>query len=281
MSNFVRIAFLIGAAALVSACSKNYSAYALTSTGSIIEFQTNTPATISNSVTVSGLNTGETIVQINYQPSTGTLYCITNDGYLCTVDPTSGEASLVASTPFTETLGNGGNTVTLSQPQIGFDPVGGDLRVIATGYNLLVNPDGGLDAVETPVAYSSGDTNNGKTPNLVGIAYSNPVAGATDTTLYALDAETSSLVQIGDANVSNPDSPNGGVLSTVGSLGLAFSTTTGFTIDQASDTGYASLQDGSGATLYTVDLSSGALTSQGSIGDGTETIISLVIVPGD
>jgi len=283
MSKIVRIAFLIAAAALTAGCSKNLTAYALTDTGSIIEFNTGSPDTISNTVTVTPPNTGESLVQINYQPSTGTLFCITNDGYLCIVDPTSGIATLVESTtPFTYTLGSGNGSVTLGSPAVAaFDPVGGDLRVIDPDDNLLVNPDGVLDSSNTQVAYASGDTNFGQTPSLVGIAYTNPVAGAVSTTLYALDSATNDLVRIGDTGVNSPTSVDTGALYTIGSLGLTISSTTGFTIDQKDGTAYASLQAGSGATLYTVDLGTGALTSDGVIGDGTQVISSLVIIPGD
>jgi hypothetical protein len=277
-----RFAMILAAAALAAGCQKNFTAYALTSTGSILEFQTKSPQTISNSVTVSGLNTGESILQFSYQPSSGTLFCITNDGFLCTVDPGSGIAALVGTTPFTENLGNGDDTVTLTNPVISFDPVGGDLRVINADYNLLVNPGTGLlDSSNTEVGYASGDTNNGKTPDLGGIAYSNPVEGAASTTLYGLDVATDSLVQIGNGDVNSPTSVDTGSMTTIGSLGLAISQAIGFTVDQKDGIGYASLQDGSGATLYTVDLSSGALTSLGLIGDGTQTVDALVIIPGD
>jgi len=283
MSKTARIAFLFAAAALAAGCKDNFTAYALTSTGSIIEFNTGSPDTISNTVTVTPPNTGESLLQLSYEPSTGTLFCITDDGYLCTVDPTTGIAALVGTIAFTSTLttSTGTTGVSLDSPVAAFDPVGGDLRVIDPNYNLLVNPDGLLDSSNTAVAYASGDTNFGKTPDLVGIAYTNPVAGAVSTTLYALDSATNDLVRIGDTGVNSPTSVDTGALYTIGSLGLTISSTTGFTIDQKDGTAYASLQAGSGATLYTVDLGTGALTSDGVIGDGTQVISSLVIIPGD
>jgi len=283
MSKTARIAFLFAAAALAAGCKDNFTAYALTSTGSIIEFNTGSPDTISNTVTVTPPNTGESLLQLSYEPSTGTLFCITDDGYLCTVDPTTGIAALVGTIAFTSTLttSTGTTGVSLDSPVAAFDPVGGDLRVIDPNYNLLVNPDGLLDSSNTAVAYASGDTNFGKTPDLVGIAYTNPVAGAVSTTLYALDSANGDLVQIGNTGVNSPTSVDTGLLYTIGSLGLSFSGTTGFTIDQKDGTAYASLQAGTGATLYTVDLGTGTLTSDGVIGDGTQTLISLVIIPGD
>jgi len=182
--------------------------------------------------------------------------------------------------PFTENLDKGSNSVKLANPAISFDPVGGDLRVISTGYNLLVDLSGDPATAETPVGYDSSDTNNSQTPAIGGIAYQNPVAGAGSTTLYALDATTGSLVRLGDANVSNPDSQNTGDLHTIGPLNASLSaSSTGFAIGPSDGTGYASLQNGSGPILYTVDLGAGSVTNLGAIGDGTLSITSLVINP--
>ena len=280
MLKSARIAFLLAAVLAMAGCQKNFTAYALTSTGSILKFDTSKPGTISSTVTISGLNSGQSVVQFDYQPSTGTLFCITNDGFVCTVDPGTGTATVVANsgTPFTQTLGSGNNTVRLSNPAISFDPVSGDLRVLSTEYNLLVNPGTGLiDTTGTKVAFDNNDSNHNKTPQLGGIAYTNPLAGATNTTLYALDVTTASLLRVGDDNVGNAGSVNSGDLHTIGPLNASLSSTTGFAISPNNGTAYASLQNGNGAALYTVDLKSGAVTGLGSIGDGTKTVTSLVI----
>jgi hypothetical protein len=274
-------ALLLAACAVLAGCQKDYSAYGLTTTGSIIQFTTRKPTTINSTVTVSGLNSGQSVVQIAYRPSNGTLYCITNDGYLCTVDPSTGTAS-VMSTPFTQTLGNGSNSVRLSSPVISFDPVVDQLRVISTDYNLRVNPGtGGLVDSYTKAAFDSNDSNAGKTPQLTGIVYQDPVAGSSTATLFALDATTGSLLRIGDKNAGSPSSADGGDLRTVGSTGVSFSTNGGFTIEQQNGDAYAVLQQsGTGAALFTVDLGSGSAGKVGAIGDGNQTLESLVIVPG-
>jgi len=286
MSKLLYVAFPVLSAALLGGCSKDLSAYALAS-GSIIGFKTSSPGTINSDVAITGLKSGESIVQLSYQPSTGTLYCITNNNLVCTVSPTTGVATLVSTTSFAI---SGTTNVALTDPVMAIDPVSGDLRVISSGssgssstaYNLLVSPEGAL--VGGPVgptyttqslSYSSG------TPALVAIAYSDPIANAPSTTLYGLDQTSSSLVRIGNADVTTPATVDTGDVTVIGALGLTLSQNTGFTIDQASGTAYASLQDGGGATLYTIDLSSGTPTEVGLIGDGTETVTSLVIVPGD
>ncbi len=284
MSKLAPIAILLAASAVMAGCSKNYTAYALTSTGSLIQFSTNNPSSINSTVTVtlaSPIVSGDTVVRMAAQPGTTTLYCITADGYLCTIDAGTGAATLVGTQPFTENLGNGSNTTKLTNPVISFDPVGGDLRVISSGFNLLVDLTGTNPAIaESQVGYDSSDGNHGTAPALGGIAYQNPVTGASTTTLYALDSATSSLVRIGDANVGNPTSPNTGDMHTIGSLNASLSVTnTGFAIGPSDGKGYASLQNGSAPILYTVDLGAGTLASLGTIGDGTLTITSLVINP--
>ena len=287
-----RIALLLAAAAgagaagaaLVS-CQSDYTAYALTATGNILEFSTKNPSTIGSSttVTLSGGVTNDSVVQMTAQPGTAALYCITKFGYLCTLDQSSGVATVVSSTPFTSTLPGYNSSFTLSNAVISFDPVSGDLRVISTGFNLLVDPNTGALAGTgsfTAVAFDSSDTNAGKTPVIYGIAYQNPVSGATNTTLYALESTTASLVRVGDADVGSSDtSIDSGDLHTIGPLNVSLSSNTGFAIGPSDGTGYASLQSGSGATLYTIDLSGGNATDIGSIGDGTQVINSLVISP--
>lgn len=276
----LKAAVLIAAAALLAGCQKDYSAYALTTTGNIIQFNTNKPGTINSSVTLSGLGSGQSVVQMAYRPSNSTLYCITNDGFLCTLDPASGAAT-VMSAPFTETLGSGSNSVRLSTPVISFDPVVDQLRVISTDYNLRVNPDTGvLINSATKVGFDGNDSNAGKTPQLMGIVYQNPVAGSSTATLFALDAATGSLLRVGDKNTGSVSSADGGDLRTVGSTGASFSVNGGFTIERQNGDAYAVLQQsGSGAALFTVDLGSGSAGEVGAIGNGDQTLQSLVIVP--
>jgi hypothetical protein len=283
MPQLIRTAVLCLAALLLGGCQKDFSAVALTSTGSLVQFTTRKPGTISSTVNVT-LNSsvsGDNVIRFAAQPGTNTLYCITAKGYLCTLDATSGVAT-AKSTPFTQSLGSGNNSVILSSPVIAFDPVSGALRVIATGYNLLVNPTtGALELQATPIKFDSNDSNSSvDSPVLAGIAYKNPVAGASTTTLYALDITTSSLLRVGNQDVGSGDtSVNGGDLRTIGPLGAGLSANTGFAIAPSDGTAYASLQNGSSPTLYTVDLNGGSASSLGTIGDGSLTITSLAINP--
>ena len=91
-------------------------------------------------------------------------------------------------------------TPTLSGTTFGFDfnPTVDRIRVVSdTGQNLRLNPDTGAVAVTDAVL-------NPGTPHVVGSAYTNNFAGATTTTLYAIDSTTDQLL------IQNP--PNNGTL---------------------------------------------------------------------
>jgi hypothetical protein len=75
------------------------------------------------------------------------------------------------------------------------------------------------------------------------------------------------------------DPPNDGVLTTVGPLGVDFGETGGFDIvtePSGAEEAYAA----SGATLYAIDLNTGAARSLGTIGDGRATIVGLAAITG-
>jgi len=282
MPQLIRTAAFCLAALLLAACQKDFSAYALTTTGKVIQFNTKKPGTINSTVNISGLATNQSVVAMAYRPSDGQLYCITNDGFLCTLDPSSGLAAVVGTVPFTQNLGSGNNSVRLSNPVISFDPVADQLRVITADYNLRVDPPTGqlLNSSASKITFDNNDSNHGKTPLLAGIVYQNPLAASTTATLYALDSTTGSLLRIGDKNAGNPASVDGGDLRTVGSTNVSFTVSGGFAIETSNGDAYAALQQaGTGATLFTVDLGTGNSSDLGSIGDGDQTLMSLVLVP--
>ena len=112
------------------------------------------------------------------------------------------------------------------------------------------------------------------------MAYSNPFAGATTTTLYAINQATSSLAMIGGIN--GTPSPNVGVVTDVGPLGVSITAgPTAFDI-ATNNTAFAVLRPSGGAsTLYTISLATGAATPAGTVGDGTTTFDDIAVVdPG-
>jgi hypothetical protein len=114
-----------------------------------------------------------------------------------------------------------------------FNPTVDRIRVVSNaGQNLRLNPDTGQIVDSDPntpgvqsdsdLAYATGDSNQGQSPNVVGSAYTNNVAGATTTTLYGIDSALDILV------TQNP--PNNGTLNTVGALGVNATGVVGFDV---------------------------------------------------
>jgi hypothetical protein len=127
--------------------------------------------------------------------------------------------------------------------------------------DLRLDPDtGAVTAQDSDLAYAPIDINAGITPNIVGTAYTNSVAGALSTTLYAIDSNLGILVTL--------PSPNNGQLYTVGSLGVSTSDFVGFDIAGRDSTAYASLTAASngGSSLYQINLLSGNAAYIGNIG---------------
>ena len=269
---------VLSTVAALSGCKKvSGDAYALTSGGKIIAFSVSKPTAIKSTVSLSGLpldpTTGqasESIVQLDYRPADQQLYGITSANHLYQVNPATGAVTSVGT-------GESFSSTTLANPRMDFDPSADILRVISSDQNLQVVPStGALSSSGTRVLYASGDTHASSTPALTGIAYSYD----SSPTLYGLDASTQSLVTVGSRGGS-PLAPDGGVLFTVGSLGVSFGTSGGFDIQRSSGTAFAALSTGGGgASLYSIDLGTGNAKFLGVIGDGSQSVISMAVVPG-
>lgn len=261
---------LVVLALLAAACEKERPAYALTSTGRLLTFDVSKPTKIDSEVRVTGLGSNESLVQIDYRPSSDTVYCITNQARLCTVDPASGAAAIINATAF--------STETLVGPVIDFNPAVDRLRVIASEQNLRVNPnDGTLEATDTAVFFDGGDVNDGRPPLLAAIAYDRNRKDASEITLFGLDVTTQSLVRIGSRNGA-PRSPNEGRLFTVAALSTPFTGSAGFDIEPEGDVAYAALAPSGGeVALYRIDLATGAASRVDLIDDGDLSVIALTL----
>lgn len=271
------------ASVALAGCNKDYTAFALTSTGNIIEFATNKPSDINNQVNVTGLTGSETLVQIAYSPNgpltssdTSVLYAVTSSNELCQVDPLGGAVSNCFAA-FTSDV--------LSNVAASFDPVSGYLRIIAndssssTGrVNILLDSSTGQLASGQPISYDLGysDGTSG-TPQINALAYNNAIEGADSSTLYALDVNGQRLDRIGDTNAANTTSVSEGGVYSIGTVGSTFTSSIGFAIAPQDGTAYAAL--GGASSLYTVDLSSGLATLVGAIDTANFTVISLAISP--
>jgi Domain of unknown function (DUF4394) len=220
---------------------------------------------------VTGLVAGDTLKAIDYRPANGMLYGLATDASnavvrLYTINATTGAATAV------------GTPVTLPTPgtlwDINFNPVVDRVRVVNDqDENARLVPDTGALA---------GDDTNLSPPTVAvdAVAYTNPVAGATTTTLFALNQTTNSLAIIG--GVTGNPSPNTGVVTDIGPLGLTFAGSPTALDIATTNVAFAVLRPVSGAaSLYTIDLTTGAAALVGAVGDGTLAIDDIAIVdPG-
>lgn len=240
---------------------------ALTDINTLLFFDASTPGTILNGVAVTGLQAGESLVGIDYRPATGELFglgVMGTTGRVYVINPITGFARSVAAVGFSTALGG-------SSYGFDFNPTVDRIRVVNdVEQNLRVNPNTGLLA---------GTDTNLSPPGFVGaVAYTNNFVGATLTALFGIDVVSNQLVLIG--GLTGIPSPNGGVVTPVGPLGIDVNGDVGFDIAPGG-TAYLSATDAGGPglfSLYTVDLVTGAATLVGAIGNGS-TIRGLTVVP--
>ena len=240
--------------------------YAVTTSNSLIRFDSSSPGTILTIGAITGLQGGETILGIDFRPASRQLFGLGSTSRLYTINVTTGAATVVG-TQFT-TLLNG------TAFGIDFNPTVDRLRVTSQAdQNMRLNPNNAAIAgIDSTLAYAALDANAGANPSIVGNAYTNNFVGTTTTTLYDIDSNLDILT------TQNP--PNNGTLNTVGPLGFNTSDLVGFDISRASLVAFASLTAPAAATssLFTINLTTGAATLVGTIGGGV-TIQGIAVAP--
>jgi hypothetical protein len=226
-------------------------------------FDTANPSQVTKR-TITGLGTGEFPQAVDVRPATGGLYLVTTEntagpdtGRLYSVNIATGSATLIGA-PFATTITDGASL------SADFNPVVDRLRVVSSaGDSFRVDPTTGLATVDTTITPG--------TTNLADIAYDRSVAGSTATTLYAIDGGTDTLETIGGVN--GTPSPNGGVTTPVGALGIDIGANGGLDISSASNIAY--LVTPQTNDLRTVNLATGATTSIAGIEYGYDDLAVL------
>ena len=71
---FARILFLSLTSLALAAPVSAFTIYGVTSTNTLISFDSATPGTINSSLSITGLQPGESILGIDFRPATGQLY---------------------------------------------------------------------------------------------------------------------------------------------------------------------------------------------------------------
>lgn len=235
--------------------------HALTSNNRLVSFNSDAPTVVTASTAVTGLASDENLVGIDFRSSNKMLYALSNQSKIYTINLATGALTQVGTAAFTPAL-------TGSHFGIDFNPTVDRIRLHADkGQDLRLHPDtGAVAATDATLAFTEGDANFGAVPAVAGTAYTNPVANATSTQLFAIDAERDVLVKLAN--------PNDGKLSTVGSLNASTSNEVGFDIT-ADGTAYAVLKDGAGSSFYKVDLNDGRATRVSAVGAGDLSLIGL------
>ena len=248
----LRIPSALVLAGALAAMAQAELLYGVNLDNTLLTFDSSDPSSLLTAKDITGLGANEEIRGIDFRPLTGELYALGSSSQLYRLDIVTGAATAVG----------GPLAIQVDGAFNGFDfnPVIDRIRVVSdTDGNLVVNPiTGALQLEATDLTYGDGTSGN---PSVIAAAYSNNVPNASTTQLYVLDARTNSLYK---------QNNNGGVLTEGKPLGMDFAGFTNFDISGATGLAYASLESATtpGATLYTIDLGTGALTSLGEIGVG-------------
>ena len=230
----------------------------------LYKFDSQSPGTVAT-VQITGMVGGDKLVGVDYRPATGELYGTGRQGHLYKVNPATGAAEFA----FYSFV-----TYTLSGVAFGTDisAVDDKVRVVShTGQNLRLDPsDGSLVASDTPVSQNG----------IAAISYSNGYPGATSTTCYGINATAGTLVRIGSVD-GEPNGPETGIVTTVGSLGFGggIDQTVGFDVGP-NGVAYAAINFGGALRLYTINLNSGAASQVGQIGGAVSGFASLTAQTG-
>jgi len=227
--------------------------YGLTASNQIIQYNANASGTPISTVSVTGLQSGETLLAVDFRPATGQLYGLGSTSRLYSIHLASGGATAIGTEPFSPAID--GNTIGFD-----FNPTVDRIRIVTdNGQNLRLNP-------ETGVVAATDSQLNPDTPNINGVAYTNSVAGASATTLFDIDVASQKLFK--------QDPPNDGTLVEVGALGVTLTAEGGFDISPDSDVALAALTVKGANGLYQIDIGTGKATGLGMF---SEAIIGIAI----
>lgn len=288
--------FVITALAANTASVHAQTAYGVSSTGSLFRFDVNSPGTI----TTIG-NLGIVTDAIDFRPGTGTLYGIDvgpTTSQIYTINPNTAAVTPVG--PGFASVVTGTGAYNLADQTIGFDfnprtlQADGSIRirvVASRGANLRVNSNTGLVAtVDTPLAYGTP-----LVPGVDAVAYTNSGASTIGglTTLFGVDANTDSLVRQG--GVDGTPSPNGGLLTSIGPLGVSVNSipnvgfdifSTGTDDTNADELAFAvfarpdaPVGDPGRFLLYDVNLATGVSVNGRLVGAGVDFAGGFAVIP--
>ena len=188
-------------------------------------------------LTITGLQSGENILSIDYRPATGQLYGLGSTSRLYIINEVSGLATPIGAASFSPQIEG-------TSSSIDFNPTVDRIRLVSNnGQNLRLHPELGT------VVATDGSINGVMNAKIEAISYTNSFAGSTATMLYDIDYATDKLY------LQNP--PNNGALELVGALEVDFEGTGGLDILPDSNYAMAVNNKNNESRLYTISLMSG------------------------
>jgi len=249
-------------------------AYGVTTQNILFSFDTSSPTNLISAVSVTGLQSNENVLAIDFRPSdlngdaindVNTLYGVGSASRLYRINTTTGAASVVG----------GAFSTVVNGTEFGFDfnPTIDRIRLVSdTDRNWVLNPDtGAIQLIATPLNYNVTDVNAGANPSVIASAYTNSFPGSTSSQLYGIDSVLNTLVRQGN---------NNGVLDTVGPLGVDANSLVAFDIGPG-NIAYAliSRTPNEATELYTINLASGATSLVGQVDGGLYARALAVSIP--
>ena len=259
--------------------------FAITADHVLISFNAGQPGRVLSSKPVQGLIAGDQLIGMDFRVAKGVLHALSRKGQLYTLDTASAQLKPV---------GAGNLSVPLRGDRYGvdFNPAADRVRVISdAGQSMRLHPDTGaqvdFDAAkpgvqtDPDVTFAVQDSQHGHSPQLVAAAYTYNNKDEKITTNYVLDARLGTLVMQGSREGAvTVESPNLGVLRTVGALGVGPLVDAAFDISDVRNTALAALRTRTDqrTRLYKLDLSTGQATLVGTIAKG-EPLVGMAIEP--
>ena len=233
----------LGLAAALPNVASAATIFGVDENNNLVSFNSASPSSMLSSIRINGAPSS--FEALDFRPLNNVLYGLGVDRVVYTINTVSGMATAVSSA-----LGISGSVYGFD-----FNPTIDRVRIVSnTNNNYVFNPnDGSLTGAPTTttLAYAAGDPNAGRDPGASGAAYTSSTFGspAGSTQLYVIDS---------DLDVLAKQNNNGGVLTTVGSLGTDLGSRTSFDISGLDAFAF------NGTTLHRVDLNTGALTKLGN-----------------
>ena len=197
----------------------NTSFYGLSNKNELVRYKAGPPAQLVSSIQIIGLADGEHMMAIDFRPSNGLLYGVSDLSMLYIIDPGSGMVKPMSELPFKPEIK--GITVGFD-----FDPIVDQIRLVTDlDQNMRLDPDfGNVISIDNDLVPAESDIN--------AIAYSRLNNPSRTFPLYDIDVVGGKLYK---------QEPNSGKLEFIGLLGLVINGEGGFDIGANASSGLAVL----------------------------------------